>query len=119
MSKLVKIISLKSTKEVITYGVPRIRFSEYANSLAEQAKNHPGFISSNSYWKNTIQFPSEKETCKLEIVSISNWRSIDDWNSWYNSHKRKNIRKLYDDIIDNETFNLLNKRSDKDDTFLL
>lgn len=119
MSKLVKIISLKSTKKIISHGVPRVRFSEYANNLGEQAKNHPGFISSSSYWKNTINFPNDEETCKLEIVSISNWKSIDDWNNWFNSQKRQKIRNSYDDIIENETFNLLNKRTIKDDTFLL
>ena len=88
-------------------------------NLREQAKNHPGFISSSSYWKNTINFPNDEETCKLEIVSISNWKSIDDWNNWFNSQKRQKIRNSYDDIIENETFNLLNKRTVKDDTFLL
>ena len=90
MSKVIKVISLKSTKEVIAYGVPRIRFSEYANTLSEKAKNHPGFISTNSYW-----------------------------NDWFESETRKKIKSSYTDIIGSESFNILNKRSPTDDTFLL
>ena len=119
MSKVIKVISLKSTKEVIAYGVPRIRFSEYANTLSEKAKNHPGFISTNSYWKNRMEIPENDEISKLEIVSISNWKSIDDWNDWLDSETRKKIKSSYTDIIGSESFNILNKRSPTDDTFLL
>jgi len=119
MSKLIKIISLKSTKEVICYGVPRIRFSEYANTLSEKARDHPGFISSESYWKHSVKFPEDEEKCKLEIVSISNWKSADHWEDWFNSEERKKIRKSYYDIIEKESFDVMNKRSNQDDTFLL
>ena len=119
MSKLIKILSLKSTKEVVSYGVPRIRFSEYTNTLSEKARQHPGFVSSNSYWKNSIKFPEDKETCSLEIVSISEWRSLDDWEDWYKSKSRQDICNLYKDIIGKESFDIMNKRSSTEDTFLL
>ena len=119
MSKLIKIISIKTTKESLSYTLPRIRLSEYANSLSETAKDHPGFISTDSYWKNKLKNPTITGNESLQVVSISEWESLRHWNQWLQSEERNKIHNQYKDIIQKESFSVLNKRSFSDDTFLL
>ena len=56
---------------------------------------------------------------KIEIISISEWQSIQDWNKWYYSELRKNINNNYKNIINKEDFHLLLKKTSIDDIFLL
>lgn len=115
MSKIIKIISNKIAKDHLSTG-SRTSFIDYTNILSETAKNQTGFISSNSYWKNPLENHTDQ---KIEIISISEWKSIDDWNSWYNSESRQQINNKYSKIIDEEKFNVLLKKTPSDDIFLL
>tara|TARA_Y100000589_G_C26881973_1_gene518379 strand:+ start:126 stop:473 length:348 start_codon:yes stop_codon:yes gene_type:complete len=115
MSRIVKIISNKVAKGSLSDG-SRTAFIDYTNVLSETAKTHKGFISSSSYWKNPIETSSND---KIEIVSISDWKSIQDWDDWYNSDSRKKINNKYQKIIDKENFNILLKKTPLDDIFLL
>ena len=115
MSRIVKIISNKVAKGSLTNG-SRTTFIDYTNVLSETAKTHKGFISSSSYWKNSLESSSSD---KIEIVSISNWKSMQDWEDWYNSKSRKSINDKYQNIIEKENFNVLLKKSPLDDIFLL
>lgn len=115
MSKIIKIISNKIAKDSLSTG-SRNNFIDYTNILSEAAKNHSGFISSNSYWKNPLETYTEQ---KIEIVSISEWKSLQDWENWYNSEKRKEINNKYIKIIEEEKFNVLLKKTPLDDIFLL
>ena len=85
MSKIIKIISNKIAKEHLSTG-SRTLFIDYTNILSEISKTQPGFISSNSYWKNPLEYNTDQT---IEITSISEWKSINDWKSWYNSELRQ------------------------------
>tara|TARA_E500000178_G_scaffold348984_2_gene405058 strand:- start:1749 stop:2096 length:348 start_codon:yes stop_codon:yes gene_type:complete len=115
MSKIVKIMSIKSIKNQIFYG-SRSRFIEYTNRLSETAKNQKGFISSNSYWKNNL---NTHEVCEFQIVSISNWNRLDDWNNWLKSKERKEVSDRFKEIKCDEKFDILLKKKNNDDIFLL
>ena len=115
MSKIIKIISNKIAKESLTTG-SRNNFIDYTNILSETAKNHSGFISSTSYWKNPLESYTDQN---IEIVSISEWKSLQDWENWYNSENRKEINNKYNKIIKEEKFNVLLKKTHLDDIFLL
>ena len=89
-------------------------FYTYNSKLKEIAKTMPGYINSESYFTyyNTIE--------KQEIVlTISEWNKYYDWDNWYNSNERMELKKEYDDIIDNEIISVLFKNSKEYDTFLL
>jgi hypothetical protein len=117
MSKIVKIIS----KKVITqnlYGVFHIKLNDYVNNLYETAKNQPGFIKSNSYWEFEINHTGAN--CNsIETLSISEWKSIKDWDNWYTSKERLNIYNNYKDLDRTEKFSILKKRTLIDNVFLL
>lgn len=117
MSRLIRIISKKITKSNNGF-IPRTRFTEYTNSLSEFAKKSPGFVSSNSYWETQIESTDNPEE-SIKIISISEWKTLNDWNKWYQSMEREKIHTQYKDIIDSETFFLLNKKAPTDDIFLL
>ena len=117
MSSVIRIISKKVTK-VTSYGIPRNKFTEYTNSLSEAAKCSSGFVSSESYWATPVSYLDNSHT-SMKIVSISNWKSLKDWNNWYNSNKRKEINEKYSDIIESENFDILQKKAPTDDIFLL
>ena len=117
MSRLVRIISKKITKSNNGF-TPRTRFIEYTNSLSEFAKKSPGFVSSNSFWETQIE-STEQPELSIKIISISEWETLNDWNKWFQSYERAKIHAQYKDIIDSETFSLLNKKLPTDDIFLL
>jgi len=116
MSKIIKIISNKIAKDKLATG-SRSSFIEYTNNLSDVARTQQGFISSTSYWKNPIDYNCFNQ--KIEIISISEWQSIQDWNKWYYSELRKNINNNYKNIINKEDFHLLLKKTSIDDIFLL
>lgn len=116
MSAFVRIISKKILKSPQRYS--RISLVDYTNELSECARNQPGFISSNSYWKTPISGFDEHQN-DLIIISISEWENLDFWNKWLTSNQRKLIYLKHKNIIYNENFALLKKKVTNDDIFLL
>ena len=108
----IKIISKKILKPTFS----RIGLINYTNDLSIQVRVQDGFISSKSFWKVPINDCYDK---KLIVISISKWDTINDWNKWFNSKNRNIIHSNYKDIIQKETFSILNEKSDTDDMFLL
>lgn len=108
-----KILSEKiASKEVIRTN----KFINYTNSLSQAAKQQPGFISSNSYFKGELN-PEQQDT--LTMVTISEWTSNDDWEKWFQSPERKSISHQYQDIIEEEKFHRIFKKKEIEDIFLL
>ena len=108
----IKIISKKILKPTFS----RIGLINYTNDLSIQVKIQDGFISSKSFWKVPINDRFDK---KLIVISISKWETTRHWNKWFNSKDRNNIHSNYKDIIEKETFSILNEKLDTDDMFLL
>ena len=115
MSKFVKVLSIKTINKEMFCG-SRTRFIDYTNKLSETAKCQSGFISSESYWKNDIYNFDSKN---YQIVSISNWNQLKDWNKWYRSLDRKYISNEYNELDCKEEFNIMLKKENNDDIFLL
>ena len=91
------------------------KFINYTNQLSEHVKQQPGFISSNTYFKEPIEF----EKLPVNIITISEWENIESWKDWYNSNIRKEIYNEFKDTIKKEEFNLILKRNNINDIFLL
>ena len=119
VTKLPTFVRIMSNKTVFkkTSEGSRSRFIEYTNSLSEIAKHQKGFIESQSYWNYPLN-NSDYNKC-YEIVTISDWKSIDDWNEWYDSNSRKKIHDRYKEIIHEEDFRVLLTKHVNDDLFLL
>ena len=115
MSRTVLILARKITKPSFGF-VSRVQLTEYVNNLSELAKTRDGFIQSNSYWKQNIHC-TNKEI--IETVSISEWKSIEDWQKWKNSIERVKVYNQYKDVIELEEFSILQKKTPTDDIFLL
>ena len=79
--------------------------ASYSNKLTLAVTNAPGFISSTSYW----QHPSVKmyERNKECVVTISDWHSIHNWNSWLESERRNHIYNNHKRFILDEEFTVL------------
>lgn len=108
-----KILSEKiASKEVIRTN----KFINYTNSLSQAAKQQPGFMSSNSYFKGEL---NHEQQDTLTMVTISEWTSNDDWEKWFLSPKRKSISQQYQDIIKEEKFHRIFKKKEIEDIFLL
>tara|TARA_B100000989_G_C19414830_1_gene415979 strand:+ start:442 stop:780 length:339 start_codon:yes stop_codon:yes gene_type:complete len=108
-----KILSEKvASKELLRTN----RFINYTNSLSQAAKQQPGFISSNSYFKGNL---NNEEQNSLTMVTISEWTSSDDWEQWFQSSERKSISHQYQGIIKEERFHRIFKRKEIEDIFLL
>ena len=117
MANTIKIISHKMTKILSHNEVPRIIFSDYSNRLTQEASGKKGFIKSNSYWMSPVD--CFEEVNQMKIVTISQWNSVSDWNNWLHSEERKKIYESYKDVIDKESFHMINQRNPTDDIFLL
>jgi len=108
-----KILSEKiASKELLRTN----RFINYTNSLSQAAKQQPGFLSSNSYFKGNL---NNEQQDILTMVTISEWTSSDDWEQWYQSTERSSISHQYQDIIAEEKFHRIFKRKEIEDIFLL
>jgi antibiotic biosynthesis monooxygenase (ABM) superfamily enzyme len=116
MSKIVRIVSKKILKSTPNFS--RVSLVDYTNELSECARNQPGFISSNSYWKTPISGFDEHEN-DLIIISISEWENFSYWNKWFKSNQRSLIYSKHENIIEKENFALLKKKVINDDVFLL
>lgn len=92
------------------------KFTNYTNALSQAAKKQTGFMSSNSYFKDSIKASTQH---KLTMVTISEWYSSDDWEQWFQSQERKSIRNQYQDIIAEEHFYRVFKKKEIEDVFLL
>lgn len=91
-------------------------FINYSNELSEIAKKHKGFISSTSYFADNINQINKLNT--LKIITISEWKNIESWDSWKKSSNRININNQYTNLEINEKFNILYNRTNND-IFLL
>uniref|UniRef100_A0A6C0AXZ6 ABM domain-containing protein n=1 Tax=viral metagenome TaxID=1070528 RepID=A0A6C0AXZ6_9ZZZZ len=91
-------------------------FINYSNELSEIAKKYKGFISSSSYFVDNIDLVDNTDTIK--IITISEWKNVESWNSWKKSSNRKNISNQYTNLETSEKFNILYNRTNND-IFLL
>ena len=108
-----KILSEKiSSKELIGTN----KFINYTNTLSQAAKQQPGFMSSNSYFKGNL---NSEQLDTLTMVTISEWTSNVDWERWFQSPERKSISHQYQDIIKEERFHRIFKKKEIEDIFLL
>ena len=86
---------------------------KYQSRLTELAKNHNGYISSESYFAYTY------ENDYSPIYNISNWKNHNSWINWLNSPDRKEIYNEYYNIIHKEKYYILSKTKNVDDDFFL
>jgi heme-degrading monooxygenase HmoA len=78
------------------------RFKEgYVNEVKKMLKevrydamDQEGYISSETLWDHEDPF---------RVVVASNWRTIENWNSWQNCGSRKSIEQKLDAFIEGET----------------
>lgn len=63
---------------------------EIVRKLRTQAMHTEGFISGETL--RSVEDPT------VHIV-ISTWKSLEDWNKWYNSPERKEVRGEIDAIL--------------------
>ena len=103
----IRVIAKKTAKDPLMVDA----FTRYINRLTKTAAYAPGFINSNSYWKNGDSIAT--------IVSISDWTSHSNWEKWLKSDERKTIVKENQGYIKKENFEILLKRNKCNDTFLL
>ena len=86
----------------------------YQSELTKSAKNHNGYINSESYFAYTY------DDNLSPIYNFSNWKNHNSWLNWLNSNERKIIYNKYNHIIKNEKFYILcNRKEIDDDIFLL
>ena len=65
-------------------------FNEIVRELRSQAMHAAGFISGETL--RSIDDPY------VHLV-ISTWKSIDDWNTWHNSARRKELQKKVNKVL--------------------
>ena len=113
----IKIICKKIPKvlENINYqGYLLLKFKNYNNKLTNKVKEYKGFHNSESYHN---LFVSDINTDNIDsIITLSQWDSYKDWNKWYYSKDRLEIKKEYNEIIKDEKIYVLRK---EDSIFLL
>ena len=68
--------------------------NEIVRSLRSKAMYADGFISGETL--QSLEDPS------IHLV-ISTWKSIEDWNKWFNSPERKEIQAKIDAVLDEPT----------------
>ena len=66
-----------------------------------------GFHESESY--HNLFVPDINFDNIDSIITISKWDSYKDWNNWYYSDERNEIKEKYKDIIDNENIYVLKR----------
>ena len=104
MSNFIRIISKKIPKDKYCNVIPM-----YVNSLSESVKNQNGFISSHSFWNVE----------NVMIYSMSDWKTLKDWEDWHGSDSRNEIFENYKNSIKSESYEIFYKRKHKNDFFLL
>ena len=63
--------------------------------LHSAAKEQPGYISSETL--RSIEKPNN-------LVVISKWETVEDWEKWANTKERRNIQGKVDSLIGEKTF---------------
>lgn len=92
---------------------------EYQNDLTTAARNFKGYINSNSYWKQEDDSILYSSLTYNTLCNISHWETTKDWNNWYNSKIRSEIRNQYIHVLEKEQYNLLHERKNYSDIPLL
>ena len=68
-------------------------YEQVARKILQRAFQAPGFISGES--RKNARDPNHR-------VIISNWRSEQDWNQWYNSPMRKDMTAELQPMLESE-----------------
>lgn len=63
-----------------------IQISKMLNASRYRAMEQEGYISSETMWN--LDDPKK-------VVVASMWQTIDDWNAWKNSEKRKSVESQF------------------------
>ena len=63
--------------------------------LRSLAKKQPGYISGE-----TLRSLDDPE----DYMVVSKWKTVDDWNQWLRSEKRRNLQGQVDSLIGEKTF---------------
>ena len=107
----IRVISTKVARPVRSNGhIDYNCFVTYVNKLSNAARTNPGFIESDSHWKE-----DQYDT----IVSISTWSSKESWDKWLYSESRANIYNIHKKVIHTEKHDILRKRKKSNNIFLL
>jgi heme-degrading monooxygenase HmoA len=72
-------------------------FNEINNVIKDVrygAMDQQGYISSETMWDHEDPF---------RVIVASNWRGIENWNSWKNSDLRKSKEDKFEEFLDGET----------------
>ena len=97
---ITKLCSLKSDVLLTSPIIDHI--CSYSNIITNKASSYPGFVDTQSYWDLGGHFMSTKSdnitniTVDNKIITISEWKTIENWFNWFDSEDRKNINKKYD-----------------------
>jgi antibiotic biosynthesis monooxygenase (ABM) superfamily enzyme len=95
-------------------------FIDYQNSLTELANKSNGFIKSDTFIKNKYSKSNlNYENSELNIISISQWDNLENWNKFEKSYKRNKIYNNYKELILNESINIYNYKNNYNNTPLL
>jgi heme-degrading monooxygenase HmoA len=62
--------------------------------LRSQATVQPGYITGRTF---------RCLDCPGEVLVISTWNSLDDWNNWLNSEERRSLQAEVDALLNQET----------------
>jgi heme-degrading monooxygenase HmoA len=62
--------------------------------LRSQATVQPGYITGRTF---------RCLDCPGEVLVISTWNSLDDWNNWLNSEERRSLQAQVDALLNQET----------------
>ena len=84
------------------------KFCDYNDELTNTVNSINGFISSESFYKSDIDNIHIHNDL---ILTLSEWKSYRDWNDWFNSNIRYNIKKKYIESIENEQIFILKKNN--------
>ena len=93
----------------------------YSNMMTNKASSYPGFVDTQSYWDlggnsiSTNDNEVQNITNHNKIITISQWKTMQDWFDWFHSKDRKYITTKYDFLdIKTETSHLFPKLMFKD-----
>ena len=59
------------------------------------------------------------EKLPINVITISEWKNMESWENWYNSDIRNEIYNDFKDTIKKEEYNLIFKKNNINDIFLL
>lgn len=103
------------SKKILKPEFSRVGLVNYTNDLSQTARIQKGFKNSKSYWS----IPIDNTPSKIIIITISEWKTTNDWKNWLKSKDRTNIYNIYKEILEKETFSAMINKIENDDVFLL